>query len=168
LDVDDNGYLRQAQAATAEVYRPGVIRALKEMPSIFYSNAFHRLQTQTLRLYRYTGGTGGLIAPWTDPESGRIDYLNGERAQPPEERPDHVEESIRLDRYWRIAPLVLLVRIQQEALPQALDIALLALAVVGLSLLRVPGLRWFLLFGVLLQLAMASGVHSLFRYGRIP
>jgi hypothetical protein len=165
LDVEDNKYLHQAQAATDEVYRPGVIRALREMPSIFYSNAFHRLQTETLRLYRYTAGAGGLITPWTDPESGRIDYLNGERAHPPEERPDKIEESIRLDRYWRIAPLALLVRIQQEALPQALDIALLALAVVGLSLVRVPGLRWFLIFGVLLQLAMVSGVHSLFRYG---
>lgn len=165
LDVEIDTYLRQSQAATETVYRPGIITALQEMPSIFYSNMFHRLQTGALRFYRYTGITGGLIEPWTDPDEGRTDYLDGEPSHPPEHRPDHLEEAIRLDRYWRIAPLVFLVQLQHAAMPQALDILLFALAVTGIALIRIPGVRWFLLLGVTFQVAMAAGVHVLVRYG---
>lgn len=161
LGVPSEGYLRQSQAATEEVYKPGVLNALDEMPSFFVSTAWHRLQTHGLRLYRYTAGAGGLIRPWTENTEARVDHLDGE----PASQPDMIQQSTRLGRYWRIAPTVLLSRLQQGALSQAWDVALLGAGLLGLALLPVPGVRAYLAVGALLQIAMISGVHVMYRYG---
>lgn len=161
LDLPDVGYLRQAQQATESVYRPGVINALEELPSFFVSTAFHRFERHALRLYRYTAGSGGLIDPWVRNEPARVDHLDGEAVS----QPDLIQESTRLGRYWRVAPLVTLVRLQQGELSKAADLFLLGLAALGLALLPVPGVRAYLLTGGLVQIAMISGVHVMYRYG---
>jgi hypothetical protein len=60
---------------------------------------------------------------------------------------------------------VLLANFQQSALPKALDILVLGIAVAGILLIKIPAVRWFLLLGVVLQIGMAAGVHILVRYG---
>lgn len=161
LGVPAEGYLRQSQAATEQVYKPGVLNALDEMPSFFLSTAWHRFQNHGLRLYRYTAGAGGLIGPWTQNVEGRVDHLDGE----PTSQPNVVQEATRLDRYWRIAPTVAVARLQQETLSKAWDIAFLGLGLLGLTLLPSSPLRGFLLTGAVLQIAMISGVHVMYRYG---
>lgn len=161
LGVRSDLYLRQSQAATDHVYKPGVINALKETPSFFLSTAWHRFEKHALRLYRYTAGSGGLVTPWTKNVEGRVDYLNGRASS----QPNLIQESTRLDRYWRIAPTVTLTRLQQGTLSKSGDVLLLALAFIGIALVPLSGVRAYLMTGGLLQILMISTVHVLYRYG---
>lgn len=151
-------YLRQAETATREVYKPDVLNALRESPGFFYSTAFLRFYNHGLRFYRYTYGFQKWRAGWIKdrkvprPGSAKSAEITWER------------KAIRFDEAWKFSPLVLLLKLTQAEITPQMDLFLLFLAFIGLLALRYTGLAVFLILCGLAQIAFGTLIHVPDRY----
>jgi hypothetical protein len=160
--LPENTYVRHAQSASEQIYKPGVLQAFSERPGYFYATAFLRFYNHGLRFYRYTygGDSSDVWEPWLGDGFRESRVISGEEVfgLSPE------REAIRYDEAWKVSPLILLAKITQSDMTRLADLVLLMLAFIGMIGMRHRGLGAFLVFCALAQIVFAFGIHGINRY----
>lgn len=139
----DLTYIRHSQMATEMVYKPGVLNALKERPGIFYSTAYFRIYQDGYTFMKHNG-----TRLWEEIV----------------EQPSRQLEMIRFGEMWKIAPLVLLAKLEEHDMTRMVDLLLIIIALAGIGLLRRADLLVLLYGLVAAKVVFRMWIHSLERY----
>ena len=158
--LPNTAMIRHSAAADELVYKPQLVAAVQERPGYFYSTAVLRSYKHGLGFFKYRYGGSERWERFEKDGRGKKVTISGQEVYVLK----HERQLIRKGKMWKISLLVFWSKFIQYQLPLAIDVLLLAMAVVGVFLLR----RWDM--GVLLlgcfgaKIVFNNFVHALVRY----
>lgn len=158
LGIPSMTYVRHAQAATDEVYKPQMLNAMRERPGFFYGNFYQRALHYALHFYRSTSQEHH--AEWEERERSHDEIINGEAVS----GIDAMANLSRYGRLWKVAPMVLVAQISDRTIGLGSDLILITMSIAGIILLR--RLDVVILFLGLVAIKFGAGIilHETNRY----
>jgi hypothetical protein len=159
-DHSAKGYLHHSQIAVDEVYKPAVLKALRERPGFFYSNAWYRYYEKGIRFLHYVGKS--VQNDWYvwQQRGGKWKTVSGKRIR---EVPYELELN-RRGKMWKIAPAVFMTKLVQYNVGSIFEICAIIVALAGVFLIPNTELKLFLFLCFAAQTFAVAFIHWPNRY----